>query len=92
MSLTISSLASYPLQIDFKILLLVFKTLNGKGPGYLKELLVPYMPSRTLRSSSNNNLVVPRVNSVAGERAFSFSAPKHWNELPHQGQPEHQCI
>ena len=71
-----------PYRIDFKILLLVFKTLNGKGPEYLNELLVPYVPSRSLRSSSSNNLVVPRVHSVAGERSFSYSAPKRWNELP----------
>ena len=40
MSLTRSSLASYPLRIDFKILLLVFKTLNGKGSDYLLLVLL----------------------------------------------------
>ena len=37
-------------KIDFKILLLVFKCLQGKGPLYLRELLIPYQPQRTLRS------------------------------------------
>lgn len=37
-------------RIDFKILLLVFKALNGLSP-YLSDLLLPYEPSRTLGSS-----------------------------------------
>ena len=38
-------------RIHFKILLLTFKSLNGMAPFYLNELLSPYIPSRTLRSS-----------------------------------------
>ena len=44
--------------IDFKILLLVYKALNGFGPKYISELLNSE-PSRTLRSSGL--LPVPRV-------------------------------
>ncbi|MDG2589834.1 hypothetical protein P7M45_23125, partial [Vibrio parahaemolyticus] len=29
-------------RIDFKVLLLVFKCLNGLGPSYLSDLLLPY--------------------------------------------------
>ena len=35
-------------RIKYKILLLTFKALHGIGPGYIKDLLVPYVPSRTL--------------------------------------------
>ncbi len=31
-------------RIKFKILLLVYKSLNNRGPMYLKELLIPYTP------------------------------------------------
>lgn len=69
-------------RIDFKILLLVFKALHDEGPIYIKELLIPYVPARSLRSQTAQNLVVPRINSVAGERSFGFSAPSLWNCLP----------
>ncbi len=39
-------------RIDFKILLLVFKALNGQAPAYIGDMLNPYEPGRSLRSSS----------------------------------------
>ena len=67
----------------FKILLFVFKTLNGNGPAYLKELLCEYKPSRSLRSCAENLLAVPKTRTVSyGDRAFSVVAPKLWNDLP----------
>ena len=42
-----------------------------------------YQPQRSLRSSFKLLFTVPTVNSVTyGERAFSFSAPILWNNLP----------
>ena len=57
----------------FKILLLVFKALNGQGPIYLAEMLVPCSNNEhDLRSSYDNLLVVPATDSVTyGDRAFS---------------------
>lgn len=70
-------------RIDFKILLLTYKALNGQAPSYLKELIVPYYPTRTLRSQNAGLLVVPRVlKSRLGTRAFSYQAPLLWNHLP----------
>ena len=39
-------------RIIFKILLLTYKALHSQAPTYISELLVPYKPARTLRSSS----------------------------------------
>ncbi|XP_074521138.1 uncharacterized protein LOC141786458 [Halichoeres trimaculatus] len=70
-------------RIEFKILLLTYKALNGIGPSYLKDLIVPYNPSRSLRSQHAGLLVVPRVSkSSMGGRAFSYQAPLLWNNLP----------
>ena len=70
-------------RIDFKILLLVFKVLNGLGPLYLCELLEPYIPNRNLRSSGKKLLIVPKCNlKTYGYRAFSHRAPTLWNALP----------
>ena len=70
-------------RIEFKVLLLTYKALHGQAPSYLKELVVPYHPNRTLRSQNAGLLVVPRVSkSSLGGRAFSYRAPLLWNQLP----------
>ncbi|KAI2646354.1 putative RNA-directed DNA polymerase from transposon BS [Labeo rohita] len=70
-------------RIKFKILLLVFKSLNGLAPSYLCNMLVPYIPTRSLRSSDSGLLAVPRYRlSSMGGRSFSVIAPKLWNSLP----------
>ncbi len=71
-------------RIDFKVLLLTFKCLMGKGPSYLKDLLVQYKPGRTLRSCNDPiSLVMPKhIKQGMGERSFSFAAPQLWNKLP----------
>ena len=69
-------------RIQYKVALLTFKTLVSRQPAYLSSLLLPYNPSRMLRSSSSNFLTVPRVTSVFQSRAFSVAAPHLWNSLP----------
>ena len=70
-------------RITFKLLLITFKILNNCAPGYLTILLESYNPSRTLRSASQNQLVVPRSSTTTyGDSAFSIAAPKLWNSLP----------
>ena len=51
-------------QRTFKILLLVFKALNGQGPIYLAEMLVPCSNSEHDLRSSHDNLLVPATESV----------------------------
>ena len=42
-----------------------------------------YKPTRILRSSSRNLLVIPRSKLKSyGDRALSISAPKLWNDIP----------
>ena len=72
-------------RIKFKILLIVYKCLNGIGPLYLSELLSSYSnsePRQCLRSSSLDDLQVPRSNNKFGDRSFFVCAPKLWNTLP----------
>ena len=71
-------------RVDFKILLLTLKALNGLAPPYIVDLLEPHVPGRCLRSSNAALLVVPRTNLVTkGDRAFAARAPRLWNKLPH---------
>ena len=69
------------MRLKFKVLLLCFKCLNGLAPMYLSNLLVPYVPGRSLRNS-NNMLTVPRSSSKAGDQCFAVFAPRLWNALP----------
>ena len=74
-------------RIEFKICLLVYKSLKFKQPVYLFELLQRYVPQSniTLRSADDPHLlVVPRLNkrSSLGARAFSYAGPFLFNKLP----------
>ncbi len=84
-SLVLSTLHWLPIKhcIDFKILLITYKALNGLAPQYLSELLSHYSPSRPLRSQNSGHLIIPRISkSTASGRSFSCLAPKLWNNLP----------
>ena len=48
-------------RIEFKILLLTYKSLNALAPRYLSDLLHPYSPLRSLRSSDKDQLAIPRT-------------------------------
>ena len=69
-------------RIKYKTLLLTWKGLNNMAPSYITDLLSPYTPTRSLRSSDKFLLTVPRTKSSIGDRAFSAVAPKLWNSLP----------
>ena len=58
-------------QITFKVLLLTFTALNNLAPLYLSQLIVPYNPTRNLRSAGKHLLEVPNVRLKSyGDRAF----------------------
>ena len=69
-------------RIIYKLLLLVYKALNGKAPPYIMDLLSTYQPSRTLRSRNKHLLIEPRSHRSWGDRSFSVAAPHLWNQLP----------
>ena len=74
-----------PLQarIDYKICVMCFKCIYKTAPLYLSDLLEQYVPSRLLRSGSQNLLKIqPRANTKCTEKAFKHCAPYIWNSLP----------
>ena len=74
-----------PERIDFKLLLLPFKSLNDVAPPYMEEPLVRYRPTRTLRSADKGLLVQTKYYlKLNVYRDFSHAAPKIWNSLPGQ--------
>ena len=70
-------------RIILKLLLLVYKALNGKAPSYISSLLSHRKCSRSLLSSGQELLTVPLAKpKTYGDRAFSIAAPRKWNNLP----------
>lgn len=70
-------------RIQYKLLTYVFKALKGDSPQYLQEIVTPYNPTRTLRSSSNILLTGSRTNTATyGNRCFSSASAALWNDLP----------
>src|SRR6218665_1614002 len=74
-----------PLRIEFKICLLVYKSLHGAAPGYLRDYCIQETHSSAsslrLRSTDKCDLLVRRTKTRFGDRAFSAAGSKCWNSL-----------
>ena len=67
-------------RVQYKVLLLTFKAINGLASQYLADLLKTYVPQQQLRSSVKSMLVVPKTNTKTyGRRGFGRVAPGLWN-------------
>ena len=71
-----------PQRIQYKILTIVFNSIHKEAPQYINELLHTYESTYHLRSSKRTSLVIPKTHKRAGDRSFSYIAPKLWNSLP----------
>ena len=69
--------------IKYKVAGMCFSAINGSGPAYLSELLHVYIPSRTLRSSSDIRMleIQQYKRRTRGFRSFSCFGPHIWNSL-----------
>ena len=81
-----------PQRIQYKLLLLVYKSLQGLAPAYLSELVSWYTPVRNLRSVNDYLAVEQSVKKsktngrkskvLYKDRAFQHLGPKLFNQLP----------
>ena len=69
-------------RIKFKLSTLTYRTLAIQQPPYLASLLHFSNIPRQLRSSTSQQLSIPRTKLNLVKRAFSVAAPIIWNELP----------
>ena len=65
-------------RIEFKILLLTYKALNGAAPEYITQLLC----YNNISGSRIPSLQHPKTVRADTDRAFTVCAPKLWNDLP----------
>ena len=71
--------------MEYKLALLVFKSLHGAAPEYLGEYCVGVASSRggpSLRSEMKGDLRMRKTKTCFGDRAFSVAGPKCWNSIP----------
>ena len=69
-------------RIKFKLSTLTYRALAMHQPPYLASLLHCSNVPRQLRSSTSQQLSIPRTKLNLGKRAFSVAAPIIWNVLP----------
>ena len=63
-------------RIQYKLATLAFRHFDGTLPPYLSSFLCIYQPSRSLRSSTERLLKIPKTNlKNFGERSFGYIAP-----------------
>ena len=69
----------------FKLLTIVYNTLHGNAPQYLKEKLKQKQFPRLTRKSTSSGVTLDipfnRKKSLA-DRGFSYAAAIYWNDLP----------
>ena len=74
-------------RFDFKILLLMYKAINGLAPFYLQELIsLKEACKYKLRSDCDGLLLNPvkfKTLTTLGDRSFAAAAPQLWNSLPY---------
>ena len=69
----------------FKLLTIVFKTLQGNGPGYLQTKLKTKTYQRTTRRSTAKGITLNapfNKRKTYGDCGFTHTAAAHWNNLP----------
>ena len=72
-------------RIEYKLLLLAFKTLNYNEPKYLRNQLNNFRLGTNVsvrHASDEHRLSEPRTNCKLGERAFKYIVPRLYNKLP----------
>ena len=67
---------------QFHWLFFIFKCINLSYPEYLKQYLIPFSSSHSLRHATQVFFVVPWISKEIGRFSFQFKAPFDWNNLP----------
>ena len=70
-------------RISYKLMLYIYKSINGHSPSYLTQMLeIKGRPVRLRQFDDQLQLMVPRTRRLGTGAAFSVNGPKLWNALP----------
>ena len=71
-----------PERINYKMLVMVFKSKQKLAPTYLQELIT-FEYNKPLRSTTNNGIPVIKCNTaLVHKSSFKSVGPRLWNKLP----------
>ncbi len=68
-------------RIDFKVLLLIYKSLNGLGSKYIADMLTEYKPNRPLRSVGSSQLEIARFTQNKWSPLLAIMPPAAGNSF-----------
>ena len=71
-------------RVQFKLTILVYRSLAGTAPSYLSDdcKLTADTRTRSLRSGDSRTCIVRRTHNHFGDRCFAAAGPSLWNKLP----------
>ena len=72
-------------RVDYRLALLVYKSLHGLAPSYLVDDCILASSDefrRLLRSADYDTCIAPRTRTRFGDGSFSAAGPHIWNSLP----------
>ena len=71
-------------RLNYNKAVFTYKAMNNLTHQHITDILKPVAEThnRTLRSSVNGALAVPRSRSSLFDRSYSHTAPKLWNSIP----------
>ena len=75
---------TFPDRVDYQKAILMYKITHNLTPSYLSDLFqfTSEIHSRTLRSTSENLLYVPKPKIEVYRNTLSYSGSKIWNSIP----------
>ena len=71
-------------RVDYHTCVMVYKVLSDQSPDYLSQFIIKSSDTHNLnlRSSSHEDLKIPRSYTQYMDKSFSLCGPKLWNNLP----------
>ena len=69
-------------RITYKLMVMVYKCMNGTAPAYLCRLIQPKCRDSRSRQPIDLELHRPVPNKAIGAAAFGFAGPDRWNKRP----------
>lgn len=75
---------TFPERVKYQKAVMMFKIINNLTPSYLNNLYsyTSDIHQRSLRSTSDNLLYVPKPNTEIFRNSFSYSGSMIWNAIP----------
>ena len=75
---------TFPERVNFQKAVMMYKIFNNLTPSYLPEYfkMTSDIHQRSLRSTAENLLYIPKPNTELFRKSLSYSGSKIWNAIP----------